>query len=609
MSASIPGAVPFLPEAPRIDGRLDPCLQGLPAFTFNRAIKTAEGNPTVEASYRLAYGADFLYLYLEWPAEQIVYRDRGYQNGDGFILVLAMPRPENAPTEEFYVLGFSAQDDPANNWAKQIVWYYNVDTILSMLSPAVQLAWDVQDGRAAFELLLPWKDVYPYHPWFYDAIGFNLVFVEAVGKKEANYYFALQDDNLGAEGAPRIYLPLNFAAPRLERGGQAALYLDRHCQAGETVRARLALLAAGSGEASVQVAIGPGEGGVLFSERVSLPHSVGLVIHEHDLNTATLPPGGYRIQWRDRGHGQGGEIGLTVLPSLELGQFAERLLGVEERISASSCSTLRFQLEEIGRRLERVKPYETCGEVNFSLARWLEDVVAAAAGQDRLAAKTGVFRRAFRSKIDGTLQPYSVYVPADYDPTKRHPLLVMLHGSGMTEQGTLESIQAMVPQGWLAIAPYGRGMSHYYCPPEAQQDIQEALADAARSYAIDLSRVVLAGFSMGGYGAYRTYYETPDRYRALAVFAGPVRLNPDWGVTSAPDFGQDEVVQTLTTVPLFIWHGRQDHNVPIDGTLALVEKLQALGAPVELYVEENVGHAKPAEEASRAYRRWLEGVV
>ena len=53
-----------------------------------------------------------------------------------------------------------------------------------------------------------------------------------------------------------------------------------------------------------------------------------------------------------------------------------------------------------------------------------------------------------------------------------------------------------------------------------QEDIREAIADVCRHYPIDRSNIVLAGFSMGGYGVYRTHYETPGMYKALAVFCG-----------------------------------------------------------------------------------------
>jgi len=609
MTTPLHPEVPFIGQAPLIDGRLDPALQELPAYSFSHIMKTNPQNPAAEVSYRMAYGADFLYLYLEWPAERITCRDRGYQNGDGFILILATPRADDEPTEEFYVLGFSAQEQPATNWAKKIQWYYNVETTLSMLTPAVKLAWQVQDGRAAFELLLPWSEVYPYHPWLSSAIGFNLAFVQAVGEKETNYHFLLEDPELGGEGSPRMYRRLPFAAPHLAQGAQVAMRMDRHCRTGETVAAHFALLSAAPVAETIRLAIGPGEGGQLSVERITLPGAVGLTLHEHPLATASLPPGGYRVRWRNYNHGLEDEIGLTVLPSQNLDQLAGRLQEVKPHLSNGSYTTLQFQLDEIGRQLAQVKPYETCGQVSYTLHHWMTLVEAAGAGQDHLAARTGIFRRAFHSAIDDTLQPYSVFVPADYDPAQKYPLLVMLHGSGMTDKGFLDGTRVMIPDEFIAIAPSGRGISHCYCPPEAQIDIQEAIEDVTRCYAIDTDRIVLGGFSMGGYGVYRTHYETPGKYCALVALSGRVRLEPDWGFPDAPDFLLEETLQTLVGVPLFIFHGQQDRNVPVDDVLTLVEKLRAAGSPVEVHLEAGAGHAIPAVEIIQAYHRWLKDVT
>lgn len=607
---STPGDIEarFLPHAPCIDGVLDAELQYLPSFPLAVFFKTAEDSPTVESSYRLAYGTDFLYLYLSWPADRIICRDRGYQNGDGFILVLATPRPEDAPTDEFYVLGFSAQDSPAGNWAKQIMWYYNVETTLSMLSQDVQLAWRVQSGRAAFELLLPWSEVYPYHPWFSDAIGFNLAFAEAVGEQHVNYYAALSDLDLGSEGARRSYLRLRFAAPRLQHGVQLAVRSGRHCQAGQTLPARIAALAAEPGEVPMRLLVGPGEGGMLIPERFPLHYGAGLTLHEHNIPTASLLPGGYRVRWRCQEYDAGGEVGLTVLPPMDPEQLRERLRGVEDKISAGSAATLHFRLEDIIGKLAAVRPYEVCGLVRLALVQWLEVVDAAATGQDLVAGQRGIFRRAFRSAIDGTLQPYSIRVPADYDPAKRYPLLVALHGSGVDDRGFLEGSQALIPEHFIAIAPSGRGISHYYCPTEAQKDIQEAIADVARNYAVDGDHVVLMGFSMGGYGVLRTQYETPGRYQALAVFSGGLRLPQHAGETGVPNFLDEATMQCLLGVPLFIFHGRQDHNVPIDDILVLVDKLRLAGTPVEVHIDESAGHSMPAAEVIVAYLRWLDQV-
>ena len=72
----------------------------------------------------------------------------------GLILVLAHAQPGDAPSDEFYVLGFSAARDSY----RKVVWYYNKDLALRRLSDNV-LVQTFEDGsKVGFELLIPWEE-------------------------------------------------------------------------------------------------------------------------------------------------------------------------------------------------------------------------------------------------------------------------------------------------------------------------------------------------------------------------------------------------------------------------------------------------------------------
>ena len=121
--------VTFLSQAPMIDGVLDEELvRLLPRREFDFAevrgqyvaLEAGAEGPSIPASYRLGYGAGFFYLYVEALGEKLTFRDRAFQNGDGFSLVLAVPRPDNAPTDEFYVLSCSAVNQRRMEWTKHV---------------------------------------------------------------------------------------------------------------------------------------------------------------------------------------------------------------------------------------------------------------------------------------------------------------------------------------------------------------------------------------------------------------------------------------------------------------------------------------------------------
>jgi hypothetical protein len=45
-------------------------------------------NPDTVVNYRIAYSAEYFYLYVEMDSPNYTCRDRGYQNGDGFSVLL-----------------------------------------------------------------------------------------------------------------------------------------------------------------------------------------------------------------------------------------------------------------------------------------------------------------------------------------------------------------------------------------------------------------------------------------------------------------------------------------------------------------------------------------
>ena len=58
------------------------------------------------------------------------------------------------------------------------------------------------------------------------------------------------------------------------------------------------------------------------------------------------------------------------------------------------------------------------------------------------------------------------------------------------------------------------------CFDHAQEDVAESIDAVREDYPIDDANIILSGFSMGGYGVYRTFFETPKKFIAAAVFAG-----------------------------------------------------------------------------------------
>ncbi|MBD3236026.1 MAG: prolyl oligopeptidase family serine peptidase [Candidatus Eisenbacteria bacterium] len=636
-------AVAFLEHAPVIDGVLDPGLANLQRGFFSEVVVDGRGPETeradraavsrAEPTFRMAYGTDFFYLYVEAPGERLQCRDRAYQNGDGFSLMLGAAQPDAAATDEFYVLSCSAVDDARMEWSRHVFWYYNIEDIFVPTSGETQLEFRASGGRISFELRLPWRDVHPHHPWFGAELGFNLRFVRAVGEG-ARYKYIVVPDAIGAEYRSRRYARLAFAQPQVSEAPQTFLQLARgHLRRGGALRASAATASAASRDEMLELRVDSDslEGCLRTAARYAC--RPGLTRHEIPIDVSSLPPGDYRVAWSSRVWGTSGHTEFTVLADHDFAVLRERLHALQGRIATGSITTLEWTTDHLESELAATRSYETCREFRTALDLLLERLVQAERGEDPYAERTGFFRRAYRSDVDGSLQPYTVIVPEELDRSRSHPLVVFLHGSA-SDETNLWGFRPIVPEGHIGLGVRGRGPSNLYCFDHAQTDIEEAIADVMANYPVDPQRILLAGFSMGGYGVYRTFHEHPERYRALAVLSGKpygggrwrrpcrseieragaaLQMPPELPAGAVPvlDFRCLENLLPFADVPIFIYHGRRDRNCPYETTAALVAKLRQAGARVEFVTDPDRGHEVPSEKAYDAYRRWvasLEGI-
>ncbi|MBK7143012.1 MAG: prolyl oligopeptidase family serine peptidase [bacterium] len=602
--------VDFLEFPPVIDGRLDDSLRFLEErqFTFAYVLQDDSVSP---ASYRLAYGAGFFYVYLEMAGDRLIYRDRAYQNGDGFHMVIAAPQPDQAPSDEFYVLACSAVNEPSQEWTRRIFWYYNVDKIFVPTSENAKLECRQGDGKISFELLLPWTDVRPYHPWLSEAIGFNLRTVKAIEPDRVMLFGVVDDPYIDSEQRKRQYALLSFQPPVVHHSTQTFVQPTRsNIEMGDSLEIVSANIAPATGTSELTVSIYTGEGERILNQQISQECARTLKNSTFRLNTSALPVGGYKVRWSSEGGINRGECGLTVLPDVDLPLLTKRIESIRSKVSTSTVSTLQFLVDDTQHKLKSVYPYETCGEMRIALDGLVQSIEHAESGIDDFAHATGFVRKAYRSRIDASLQPYMVWLPSDYSRDKNYPLFVYLHGSASDEKSfTKRGASEIIPDGFIAVAPFGRGKSNAFCADHAQDDIAEVIATVSQDYSVDTNAILLGGFSMGGYGVFRTAYETPGKFKALAIVSGDPTLGQRYsGDSTQPDFLEDRNLKAFKNLPIFIFHGEKDRNCAFETTQKLVEKLQKAGARVQFVSESDKGHDFPNSVTIQNYRQWVMGI-
>ncbi len=141
--------------------------------------------------------------------------------------------------------------------------------------------------------------------------------------------------------------------------------------------------------------------------------------------------------------------------------------------------------------------------------------------------------RGYRSRIDGSVQPFAVTYPADYgkDPKRRWRVDVELHGrdTTLTEVKFLNAHRGDRPvppeQDFVKLSIFGRGNNAYRWAGEADvfEVIERFFASEqalGRGQLPDPGRVVLRGFSMGGAGTWHLGLHWPDRWCVIGPGAG-----------------------------------------------------------------------------------------
>lgn len=139
---------------------------------------------------------------------------------------------------------------------------------------------------------------------------------------------------------------------------------------------------------------------------------------------------------------------------------------------------------------------------------------------------TGLVVRGYRSKIDGSVQPYGLVVPESFGPptTHRYRLDNWFHGRGenLTELAFINERQKspgeFTPPNAFVLHLYGR-----YCNANkfaGEVDLFEALEHVRRNYPIDENRLVVRGFSMGGAACWQFAVHYAGLWSAAAPGAG-----------------------------------------------------------------------------------------
>jgi enterochelin esterase-like enzyme len=229
-----------------------------------------------------------------------------------------------------------------------------------------------------------------------------------------------------------------------------------------------------------------------------------------------------------------------------------------------------------------------------------DEIMLERKGQTGRIRPDGFVRLAYRDEVDGSPQYCRAYLPVDYDPAKKWPLVIQIHGYNGANPVYVRwwSADSRYPgidtefsnhQGVIYMEPHGRGNTQYLGMGDS--DVLHAIAEAKRLFSVDEDRVYLTGDSMGGWGTWNVSSRHPDLFAAIApVFGGSdyhsQMSEEDLAKLSPLDRFFNEKASSwamadgLLNVPIFVHHGDADQSVNVEYSRWAVRLLQRWGYDV-----------------------------
>ncbi len=303
-----------------------------------------------------------------------------------------------------------------------------------------------------------------------------------------------------------------------------------------------------------------------------------------------IPPAGIEIPAADRAELQAGVAALGQ----EIAALRGELKGKPKLLELLPDVQIFYNAVHYALKYNEILNAREIPLARAQLKQGLERAQELRAGKPSWTTQTGLVVRGYVSKIDGSVQPYGLVVPATYQANLpfQYRLDIWYHGRSetLTEINFLNDRQKnagqFTPPNAFVLHPYGR-----YCNANkfaGEVDTFEALAHIRQQYPIDENRISVRGFSMGGAATWHFAAHHAGLWAAAAPGAGFVEtqeylklgtnepLPPDyeqklWRLTNASSYAGN-----LFNLPIVAYSGEIDKQKQAADVMAREMKKEGL---------------------------------
>ena len=238
---------------------------------------------------------------------------------------------------------------------------------------------------------------------------------------------------------------------------------------------------------------------------------------------------------------------------------------------------------------------------------------------------------------DGATIEGVLHKPADFTPSRKYPLLVVVHGGptgvsrAIAYTSTIYPIDVWVPRGTLVLEPNYRGSAGYGEKFRSLNvrnlgvgdawDVLSGVDALVAKGLVDANRVGVMGWSQGGYISAFLATHDAARFKAISVGAGisdwmTYYVNTDIHpftrqYLQATPWDDPEIYAKTSPItyikgaktPTLIQHGATDQRVPLPNAYELYQGLRDNHVPAKLFVYkgfEGIGHGPSKPKSHRA---------
>jgi len=560
-------------------------------------VKLQGDNSLPDISLSFSFDYKCLFINADIKDNHFYDGDRSWRYGDGFTMNFITPsEPDSGYSNKFYSYGFSFEKGMPTAVLINKDGEYFLKKVKE-IQPLINI--DTLNKTASYKIRIPWKYLYPYHPLLNNKFGINIIYISRESSGSRNIIKYVNDDYYDSETIKvKRYAPVYFnftegskfqAVGTIENrlADKTSAVINIKCWAPNKDEFKYKLRVCESNDKIISnddASYSINKGLNLLSNKINLPNKEGIFSVELISGDSVL--------WKDYIYKYDKEKLENEIKAVKAFNPGKDVLKKNSKYALTYLSgELITEIKDFDERSNLIGIKNSIE--SFSV--FAEELIV----KESIFIKEGYSLSAFKSSADNSLQPYSLILPIDFNPSKEYDLVFALHGSGVDEVNFVKSADDVFQGGNFIIAGIrGRNLSSWYLD-KTEADAVDLIIELKKMFKIN--KTILYGFSMGGYGVWRMSLLHPEHFDIAICASGGIK--PFIG--GGDKFDVNKFIGKGKGISYLVLHGTADDAIKIDEVDKFIGRLKEDNYKVDYIRIEGAGHGN--YKSKEIINKWMEG--